>query len=206
MARLELFQSPARFNNFFASLSNVCEINENGYVGGGFISASMIVSICLEGGISKVQASRVDAIQVRIFIPSMGIFKGVLMKKEIVEGALIQLPQSMQKVLASKNPGDLKDQVAILVCKNGIHPSPGSANEYIGRRLNPDLKDPPEKFFKDKIKKPLTDMILTLWKTLGVNICARNEKCQHKRTICHKATMCLSRGWTYATNCFIKTG
>ena len=51
---------------------------------------------------SKVQASRVDAIQVRIFIPSMGIFKGVLMKKEIVEGALIQLPQSMQKVLASK--------------------------------------------------------------------------------------------------------
>ena len=102
MARLELFQSPARFNNFFASLSNVCEINENGYVGGGFISASMIVSICLEGGMSKVQASRVDAIQVRIFIPSMGIFKGVLMKKEIVEGALIQLPQSMQKVLASK--------------------------------------------------------------------------------------------------------
>jgi hypothetical protein len=71
----------------------------------------------------------------------------------------------------------LKD-AAILVCKNGVHPSPGSANEYIGRRLDANRKDPPEKSFKEKIKKPLSDMVFRLWKTLGVpdNVCKAYKK------------------------------
>jgi hypothetical protein len=56
----------------------------------------------------------------------------------------------------------------IVVCQAGIHPSPGSANEFVGRKLDTSRKDPPIKSFTAKISKPLSDMVLDLWKSLGV--------------------------------------
>merc|ERR1711957_517216 len=79
----------------------------------------------------------------------------------------IQLPESMFKVEASMHAKPRMD-AAIIVCKIGLHPSPSSANEYIGRQLDPKRKDPPEISFKAKIKKPISDMVLRLWKSMGV--------------------------------------
>lgn len=166
--RLELFQSPARFPIKGLKSSSFRFIEEEGNVGCGFISAELLEKICLEqGDMSKSAAKVVSAIQVRLFIPSKGIFKGMLQRKRIKSGyPPIELPPSMQKVLPSKVP-DKSDRAAILVCKNGVHPS-GKKNEYIGRKLDPSRKPPPPKSFKTEISKKLSEMILNLWESLGV--------------------------------------
>jgi hypothetical protein len=168
MARLELFQSPAKFDVVFLEASQFCRIPEKGNVGGGFVSDGMIVEICVQGGMTEAQARKVVALQVRLFIPAMGICKGMLMRKRIESGPPIQLPYSMFKVPKSEY-SDAKQDAAIVVCKNGVHPSPGSANEYIGRRFDTSLRPPPEKSFKEKIKTPLSDMVFRLWKTMGIS-------------------------------------
>lgn len=107
------------------------------------------------------------AIQVRmLIIPKLGICKGMLMRKRIRTGPSILIPASMIKVPPSCSDNPLPN-VAILINKNGEHPSPGSVNEYIGRRLDPLLKRPPEKSFKSKIKK-LSPIIINLWKSMNV--------------------------------------
>lgn len=169
MARLELLQSPAKFDVVFSSASEFCRIPEMGNVGGGFVSDEKMVEICVQGGMTESQAEKVVALQVRLIIPTMGICKGMLMRKRIESGPPIQLPDSMFKVPKSECL-DVKQDTAIVVCKNGVHPSPGSANEYIGRRLDPlGLRPPPEKSFKEKIKTPLSDMVFRLWKSMGVS-------------------------------------
>jgi hypothetical protein len=167
-ARLELFQSPSGLDIVFLDQSDFQDIPDRGYVGGGFISEDKLVEILVKAGMSLTNASRVVAIQVRLFIPSMGVYKGMLVKKRATEAAPIELPWSMQKVLKSTHPKALQGG-AIVICKTGVHPSPGSANEYIGRKLDPTLRgEPPEKSFKSKIKKPLSNMVFRLWQTMGV--------------------------------------
>jgi hypothetical protein len=167
-ARLELFQSPSGLDIVFLDQSDFQDIPDRGYVGGGFISEDKLVQILVKAGMSLINASRVVAVQVRLFIPSMGVYKGMLVKKRATEAAPIQLPWSMQKVLKSTHPKALQGG-AIVICKTGVHPSPGSANEYIGRKLDPTLRgEPPEKSFKSKIKKPLSNMVFRLWQTMGV--------------------------------------
>lgn len=168
-ARLELFQSPARFGIQEVDSKHFCDIEEEGHVGCGFIEEDFLRSVCEKGGLGKSKAALVSAIQVRLFVPSMGVYKGMLQRKRITSGPAIQLPPSMKKVPASLSAGDNK-RAFIVVCQAGIHPSPGSANEFIGRKLDSDRGDhpPPVKSFTAKISKPLSDMVLDLWKSLGV--------------------------------------
>ena len=63
--------------------------------GCGFIPSEMLLSLL--GG--TAEARRTTAIQVRIVIPRLGIFKGELCRKRGIER--IQLPPSMKKVPAS---------------------------------------------------------------------------------------------------------
>ena len=172
-ARLELFQSPTRLNIMFLNESEFNEIPDQGYVGGGFINDSKLVEVLERAGMTGTHAKRAVAIQVRIFIPSIGVFKGMLMRKRHTVGAPIELPWEMKKVLKSLHPEPLPG-AHLVICKNGVFPSPGSANEYIGRKLDPNLKAPPEKSFQAKIKKPLTKMIFRVWQTMGVS----EELCQ----------------------------
>lgn len=178
-ARLELFQSPSGVDIVKLDPSDCADIPDRGYVGGGFIQENKLVEILEKAGMSPSQASRVDAIQVRLFIPSMGVYKGMLVKKRASAeaAASIELPWSMKKVMKSTHPNPLPGAY-IVICKTGVHPSSGSANEYIGRKLDPSLKAPPEKSFKSKIKKPLSDMVFRLWQTMGVpkQLCAEYKK------------------------------
>jgi hypothetical protein len=165
MARLELFQSPARFEVQQFDRSHFCEIKENGNVGCGFIASHLLEKICKRGGVKH--AELITAIQVRLFIPSLGIFKGMLQKKDIPSGDPgIQLPPSMKKVPAS-TIADVSSPAYLVVCQGGLHTSFGGMNDYIGRKFAGTLKA--HKTFARQIKtKKLKDMVLTLWNSLGV--------------------------------------
>jgi ribosomal protein L24 len=64
--------------------------------------------------------SRIFAIQVRIFAPKLGIFKGMLFEKPGIDK--IQLPTSMLKVPASRNV-PVADWAVVLITSTGIVPS-----------------------------------------------------------------------------------
>ncbi|CAJ1958926.1 unnamed protein product [Cylindrotheca closterium] len=171
-ARFELFQSPTKLKITHHDDAMFQEIQDLGYVGGGFIHEDTLVNLLIMAGMGPAPASRAVAIQVRIFIPSMGIYKGMLVKKRTRNGAPIELPCSMQKVLPSTRPDRLKG-AEILICKHKVHPTSG--NEMIGKKLDPAAKDPSEQGFKTKIAKPLSPMVFRLWETLGVptDLCQR---------------------------------
>ncbi|CAJ1959026.1 unnamed protein product [Cylindrotheca closterium] len=175
-ARLELFQSPSSMRLVFNEDSWFQQIPDLGYVGGGFIHEDTLFELLRRAGMKPTPARRVAAIQVRLFIPSMGVFKGMLVKKRVRNGAPIELPCSMQKVLKSTHPQRF-DGACILICRNKVHPSPGSANEYIGRNFD-GANPPPLKSFTEKIKKPLSTMLFRLWETMGVpkELCDRYKK------------------------------
>ena len=165
-ARLELFQSPARFEIQQFDRSHFCEIEESGNVGCGFIASHLLAKICDRGGLKHTEL--ISAIQVRLFIPSMGIFKGMLQKKDIPHGAPgIQLPPSMKKVPASRI-ADRSSPAYLVVCQGGIHTSLGGLNDLIGRKMQGTLKA--HKTFAGLVgRKKLNDMVLTLWSSLGLS-------------------------------------
>jgi hypothetical protein len=163
-ARFELFQSPAKF---IAPLPSEVfrEIEEDGNVGCGFIDSNFLEKLCRQGGVDHPEM--VSAIQVRIFIPSMGIFKGMLQKKLISSGRpQIELPPSMKKVPASVT-ADVSSPAYLGVCLAGIHPSHQGINDYIGRIFKGEMKAY-RTFEKSIERKPLGDMVLDLWASLGV--------------------------------------
>jgi RNA dependent RNA polymerase len=165
-ARLELFQSPARFEIPQFDPSHFCEIEETGNVGCGFIASHLLAKICDRGGLKHTEL--VSAIQVRLFIPSMGIFKGMLQKKDIPHGSPeIQLPPSMKKVPASRI-ADRSSPAYLVVCQGGIHTSLGGLNDLIGRKIQGTLNA--HKTFAGLVgRKKLNDMVLTLWSSLGLS-------------------------------------
>mmetsp|Transcript_91349 Transcript_91349/g.293389 ORF Transcript_91349/g.293389 Transcript_91349/m.293389 type:complete len:315 (+) Transcript_91349:316-1260(+) len=93
-------------------------------------------------------------VQVRVFAPKLGIFKGVLCVKRGIDKIL--LPPSMRKVPRSTTCDD--DWAALLVLN--VYPSAASAQ--VGARLagNTPLKHPPV--------KRLSPMVAKLWKNLEV--------------------------------------
>jgi ribosomal protein L24 len=168
-SRLELLQSPAcklkdgKFGIFPLNVSKFCEIQEQGFIGCGFICEDLLFQLVkLQGGATR--AGRVVAIQVRIYVPKYGIFKGMLCKKRITSGPPIQLPSSMKKVGPSRKENCSLDEGLLLITKIGLHPFMN--NEMVGRLLDPNQLDPPTSFWKNQ--KKLTDMITDLWKGLGV--------------------------------------
>jgi RNA dependent RNA polymerase len=106
-------------------------------------------------------ATQAVAIQVRILIPSMGLYKGMLHRKHINSGPSIQLVETMRKVdLSTQSCND--QRACLMITKNGVHPN--QTNDYVDRLLDPNRKPPPKSF---KIK-PLSEMITRLWQGLGV--------------------------------------
>ena len=151
VARLELLQSPAlklpdgRPGIFFLDSKDSCEIEDDGNDGCGFIDEAFLASL-----LPDTKYSDTFAIQVRFLAPSMGIFKGMLMKKCIDNGPPIQLTPTMKKVSASViNAED--NRSCLVITQAGTHPSP--MNHYIGRMLDPTLKPPPSKTFGDMLKQ-----------------------------------------------------
>eukprot|EP00978_Attheya_sp_CCMP212_P009034 scaffold21264_cov42-Attheya_sp.AAC.3 len=183
MARLELLQSPAyKFSKKdpgirFLKATDFCLIPEAGNEGSGFISEEFLVNL-LGGGVA---AKRCLQIQVRLVIPSMGLFKGTLVCKRVTNGPPIELPPSMQKVGPSLT-NDSDERAFLLITQGGAHPN--STNQNVGRLLDPELKDPPKSF---KPKK-LSDMIPRLWRALGVPKETCDEyvkKSMHRRNLNH---------------------
>ena len=179
MARLELLQSPAlmlpnkRPAMFFINASDTCDIADNGNDGCGFICEKYLVNLL--GG--KKYAKDTQNIQVRVC--AHGIYKGMLMKKRIVNGPPIQLTPTMKKVPASTtNP--CSGRACLVITQAGRHPT--KLNECIGRMLDPSLKPPPKKSFENLIK-PLNkhqieknkDMIPRLFQAVGVPLDVRND-------------------------------
>ena len=167
---------------------NACETTDNGNDGCGFINEAYLEHLLGD----KKYAQDTLSIQIRFVSPRLGIFKGMLMRKRHTGGSPIELQPSMKKVLSSPTNGS--SLVACLVITQaGRHPTP--INSYIGRMLNPNLKDPPEKSFEALIKplnkKPLADnvdMIPRLFQGVGVprNLCDSYViESKRKSRLCH---------------------
>lgn len=174
-ARLDLLQSPAgklRAKNqngmFFIKASHCMVLDEDhGSDGCGFIDETFLQNLLG----NTVDARRSIALQVRMIIPALGIFKGVLMRKrrrmdtQDETYCPIQLVPSMRKVPASRHPDALVNEAVLIVTQTGFHPHP--RNHMIGRLLNPQHENPPPASF-DKDIKPLSPMIIRQMKLEGI--------------------------------------
>ena len=166
-ARLELFASPAykcsstkKHLLKFLNQSIFGDIEEKGHVGCGFICEDLLVEIL---GMNAT-AERAICIQVRIFIPMKGVYKGMLMKKRITSGPKILLPDSMKKIPASKKDGR-SENACLLVTAAGVDPS--TTNLHMGHLPSidpPTGKLPPKSF----CHKELSTMLLRLLRSLSV--------------------------------------
>jgi hypothetical protein len=76
-------------------------IEENQHLGCGFAPPEFFEEI-LQSTPRSSQFNDVCAIQIRIFCPQLGWFKGVLMKNPSI--TKVQLPESMMKVQQSRSP------------------------------------------------------------------------------------------------------
>jgi hypothetical protein len=180
MARLQLLQSPAYMVPtttrhdckkmhgifFFPRASDICTqmVNDPGCAGCGFIAESLLMDMFDSLG-KKSLAKKVFAIQVRLFVPTMGIYKGMLCRKRNITPP-IQLVESMYKVPPSTLP-NASPGLALILCRNGVYPKPGTTNDYIGRRLDASAKCPLR--LQSFQPKPLSDMILRLFQAVQVH-------------------------------------
>jgi hypothetical protein len=181
-ARLELLRSPAiKFSQtkpglVFLQNSQFCEVADRGYVGCGFISEEMLDYL------SGNRAKPVHSIQVRIVIPKMGLYKGMLVRKRIIFGPPIQLPASMKKIPASKNRKSDDDRAILLI--SDAHPS--RTNDDVERLvLGAKANAATTAEFKPR---QLSDMITRLWLGLGVpkEICdGYMKKSLHQKFLNH---------------------
>mmetsp|Transcript_85388 Transcript_85388/g.150959 ORF Transcript_85388/g.150959 Transcript_85388/m.150959 type:complete len:641 (+) Transcript_85388:52-1974(+) len=154
-SRLELLTSSAQPNREFereaADFELINEPQPSGESGGcGFIGESIFTELFGPG----VKARRMTSIQVRIVSPALGIFKGVLTKKQGI--SKIQLPPSMRKV----GPSDRNSAqwVYMLVTRD----FPSTSNLQIAKWINGGA--PCRSFRQPKFSK----MLQRLMKTLGV--------------------------------------
>ncbi len=124
-ARLELLLSTAAQDDHIHQIdaSMFCRIPENGNVGCGFIPRDMIDLLI------GTPSPQVCALQVRIVIPSMGIFKGILFEKQGIDK--VELPPSMQKVEAAVNPD--RNIAWLMINKTGIYPYPARVEQAENR-------------------------------------------------------------------------
>jgi len=160
-ARLELFQSTARTSNRVGRDYLIFEdmdakefelIPEVANEGCGFIPRSYIHKFFGNHAVGK----RTFALQVRVFIPLLGIFKGVLMEKPGIDK--IQLPESMRKVPPS-TAAQNSSHACLLVNNNGMFPS--TKNLQIVKALGNEKKE-------KELPKELSKMIRPLLKSQGV--------------------------------------
>ena len=117
-ARRKLFlSSAAKLKSDVYGLNEVSKadisMHDDSYtIGCGFISEMFLEEFLG----NNVAAKRAIGVQVRINVPSLGVFKGMLMRKHITSGPPIQLNDSLQKVLGSGNI-DASDIGGIVITK-----------------------------------------------------------------------------------------
>jgi transcription antitermination factor NusG len=159
-ARLELFQSTAQKSNpgkkdylIFDDLTSADfeTIPEIANEGCGYIPREYIQRFLGNCKIGK----RTCALQVRIFVSKLGVFKGVLFEKHGIKK--IQLPSSMVKVGPSETE-NVVDKACVLV--NGRFPSPN--NVHVASLLAGRV--PPKSFKPNRI----SDMMLDVLEVLSV--------------------------------------
>ncbi|KAL7550661.1 hypothetical protein ACHAWF_013880 [Thalassiosira exigua] len=168
-ARRKHFLSPAIKHNKEYALKtivadNVAIIEDMGTVGCGFISEEYLEHLLG----NNADARRSMAIQIRIFVPTLGVFKGMLVRKPGLTGHIIQLNESLRKVGPSLSP-EASDS-RFIVIKNKF---PSRLNfEGVGRVFrNPDR--PMTKAFVSGLKKgvhsELSDMHARVLCSLGAS-------------------------------------
>jgi TusA-related sulfurtransferase len=159
-ARLELFHSNSIANSKPCRLSvdnieligeNVSEVNGEPMGDGcGFIGSNI-----LERLLGASDAARCLGIQVRLFGPQIGIFKGMLCKKADID--CIQLPPSMRKVPPSKVATKEDNWVFIVV----IRFSPSKTTREYHKILHGGKASPSFE------TKALSSMMRRVWEALG---------------------------------------
>jgi hypothetical protein len=161
VSRLELLLSPSHkfskneYAKFFLRCEDFCEIEERGHTGCGFISDDFLTDLLGGGKVGK----ETICVQIRAFIPKLGIFKGMLMKKKIRDGSPpIQFPDSMKKVGPALATSD--EKAMLIICQAGIDPS--KYNYDIGRlpSIDDNAKPPPKKSFDAKELSPMIKRLL----------------------------------------------
>ncbi|GFH55679.1 hypothetical protein CTEN210_12155 [Chaetoceros tenuissimus] len=186
VARLELLQSPAAKNKSsgFSMLSHhdlsiFEEIAEKGYDGCGFICENLLAQLLG----SDASTKNAICIQVRILIPRLGLFKGMLMSKKIDPDiiAKIQLPSSMKKVPASFDP-NASNSSCLLITQAGIDPSLTNKNVPRIFEAQKQSKDIPAYL----VPKELSPMIKRLFKSL--NVPPRITDCYVKKSTTSKTS------------------
>jgi ribosomal protein L24 len=165
-SRLELFQTPAMKSKIKARELLILDdlssqdfdcIPENSNEGCGFVPRGIIRRLL--GNFTN--GKRTFAIQVRIFAPKIGIFKGMLVERRGI--TKIQLPPSMLKVGRSQSP--TAPDIAVMIVK-GIFP--GETTLQVGKVLNPCWKKPLPMSFQHVARLKLSPMITDLWESLAV--------------------------------------
>jgi len=122
--------------------------------GCGFIGEDMLAELLSKQHPKSYR--RVTTIQVRIVAPALGIFKGVLCKKQGISG--IQLTPSMKKVGNSKHQSDHSDKAWLLI----LRACPSKCSLQIGKWV---AGGTPCKSFK---QKELSLMLRRIFRSLGV--------------------------------------
>jgi hypothetical protein len=133
-------------------------LQEEAHLGCGFIPVPFLKSFQQQIGKAKFAPS---AIQVRLRIPALGIFKGVLMVKEGIKK--IQLPGSMKKVDAAQASRGESDFPVLLA--NNVFPS--LSCKKAAKSIDPTLDNPTKSMVKDR--KPLGQSAKRVFCANGVN-------------------------------------
>lgn len=141
-------QSEAKSIKYY-DRSEIKIIKEEGHEGCGFYPE----------GFFDFLSDTTDAIQVRLVGPSLGLAKGMLIKKRGI--TRIELPSSMIK--APKSSQNEQQWVAVIV-KNSF---PSEENVQIGRMLDPEAAHP-KKSWIEKDKKQLSTMYQRMLVGYGV--------------------------------------
>ena len=154
VARLDLFLSTASKSNVdktnrpfrlydHLTASDFEEIPEIAHEGCGFIPRKYIEMFIGTHAVGK----RTFALQVRIIVPKLGVFKGLLVEKPGIDK--IQLPMSMKKV----GPAEVECDDSAWLMINQAGTVPGTANTALAKyfadksKRKPEIKFSPEDLF-----------------------------------------------------------
>lgn len=143
------------------------DVEESGHTGCGFIDPEFLEKI-----LGQVDGARTNSIQVRLFIPRKGVYKGMLMKKRMDPNSPVKvlLPESMKKVPPSTRPSS--EYGSICICKAGTDPSKKCI--LLGKLLNREFRrktlDKQDLKLRLDAKKEGEGMITRLFKHYGVPV------------------------------------
>ncbi|KAL9188528.1 hypothetical protein ACHAXT_006906 [Thalassiosira profunda] len=149
-------------------------IDDSAHEGCGFVPKSFVHKFLGDHAVGK----RTFAIQVRVYSPRLGVFKGMLLEKRGI--TKIQLPTSMMKVGPSSQSRD--DWAVLTMTSIGVFPS---ATNVTIANIRQSGKIP--KSFTAKSRKP-SPMIENVWLDSGLSQSMINDyskDCKHPKNLMH---------------------